>query len=110
MKEDRNSRWERALVQGSPMVAEAKAASQTRIVNCSAGMSTETGISVLSINEAFHWLGRPRSSRVLVPVVPLGKEVQDCEAFGVSSDESLDYAQQIRAEWETYEENLYDGV
>jgi hypothetical protein len=33
LKEDRNSRWERAFVEGSPLLAEARAASQTHIVN-----------------------------------------------------------------------------
>jgi hypothetical protein len=33
-------------------------------------------------------------------IIPLAKKLRDCEVFGVSSDEFLNYAQQNRAEWE----------
>lgn len=33
-------------------------------------------------------------------VIPLAKKLQQCKAFGVSSDEYLDYALQNRTEWE----------
>lgn len=33
-------------------------------------------------------------------VIPLAKKLKDCQVFGVSSDEYLNYAEQNRAEWE----------
>lgn len=33
-------------------------------------------------------------------VIPLGKKLDECNVFGVASDEGLNYALQNRAEWE----------
>jgi hypothetical protein len=34
-------------------------------------------------------------------IIPLAKKLKDCNVFGVSSDECLNYALQNREEWET---------
>jgi hypothetical protein len=33
-------------------------------------------------------------------IIPLAKKLKDCKAFGVNSDECLNYAVRNRAEWE----------
>jgi hypothetical protein len=33
-------------------------------------------------------------------IIPLAKKLKECNVFGVSSDEYLNYAEQNRAEWE----------
>ena len=33
-------------------------------------------------------------------IIPLAKKLKDCNVFGVSSDECLNYAMQNRREWE----------
>jgi 3'5'-cyclic nucleotide phosphodiesterase len=39
-------------------------------------------------------------------IIPLAKKLRDCEVFGVSSDEFLNYAEQNRAEWERRGEEI----
>jgi hypothetical protein len=39
-------------------------------------------------------------------VIPLAKKIGECEAFGVSSDEFLKYAQANRVEWESKGEEV----
>jgi len=39
-------------------------------------------------------------------VIPLAKKLKECEIFGVSSDEYLNYALQNRAEWEERGEKI----
>ena len=39
-------------------------------------------------------------------VIPLAKKLKDCNVFGVSSDECLNYAVQNRAEWEARGEDI----
>jgi hypothetical protein len=39
-------------------------------------------------------------------IIPLAKKLEDCNVFGVSSDECLNYALQNRAEWEDRGEDM----
>ena len=39
-------------------------------------------------------------------VIPLAKKLKECNVFGVSSDECLNYALQNRAEWEARGEEI----
>jgi hypothetical protein len=39
-------------------------------------------------------------------IIPLAKKLKDCNVFGVSSDECLNYAMQNRAEWESRGEQV----
>jgi 3'5'-cyclic nucleotide phosphodiesterase len=39
-------------------------------------------------------------------IIPLAKKLRDCKAFGVSSDEFLNYAEQNREEWERRGEEI----
>jgi 3'5'-cyclic nucleotide phosphodiesterase len=43
-------------------------------------------------------------------IIPLAKKLRDCEVFGVSSDEFLDYAEQNRAEWERRGEEIVEQM
>ena len=37
---------------------------------------------------------------LFLQIIPLAKKLRDCNIFGVSSDECLNYAQRNRDEWE----------
>ena len=39
-------------------------------------------------------------------VIPLAKKLEECNVFGVSSSECLDYAKQNRSEWEKKGESI----
>jgi len=39
-------------------------------------------------------------------IIPLSKKLKDCNVFGVSSDECLNYAIRNRAEWEARGEDI----
>jgi class 3 adenylate cyclase len=41
-------------------------------------------------------------------IIPLAKKLQECNVFGVSSDEYLNYAQDNRAEWATKGQEIVD--
>jgi 3'5'-cyclic nucleotide phosphodiesterase len=43
-------------------------------------------------------------------VIPLAKKLKDCNVFGVSSDECLNYALQNRAEWEVRGEDVVKEI
>ena len=43
-------------------------------------------------------------------VIPLSKKLDECNVFGVSSDEVLNYAMQNRTEWEAKGEGIVKGM
>jgi hypothetical protein len=42
-------------------------------------------------------------------IIPLAKKLKDCNVFGVSSDECLNFAVQNRKEWEQRGEEIVQG-
>ena len=43
-------------------------------------------------------------------IIPLAKKLKECNVFGVSSDEYLNYALQNRAEWEDRGKDIVDEM
>jgi hypothetical protein len=43
-------------------------------------------------------------------IIPLAKKLKDCNVFGVSSDECLNYAMKNRHEWETRGQEIVAGM
>ena len=43
-------------------------------------------------------------------IIPLAKKLKDCQVFGVSSDECLNYAIQNRDEWKEFGQEIVEEM
>jgi 3'5'-cyclic nucleotide phosphodiesterase len=130
LKDNRNSRWEKAFVEGSAALLEGKEDSH-QILNRRATLILEHLLQASDVSHCMqHWqVYRKWNERLFQEmyeayvlgrgdrdpaefwyqgelgffdfyIIPLAKKLRDCKVFGVSSDEFLNYAEQNREEWE----------
>jgi 3'5'-cyclic nucleotide phosphodiesterase len=133
LKEDRNSRWEKAFLSDQSMLS----VDSRQIMNRRTTLVLEHLIQASDVSHCMqHWqVYRKWNERLFQEmyqayavgraardpsefwyqgelgffdfyIIPLAKKLRDCQVFGVSSDEFLNYAQQNREEWERRGEEI----
>jgi 3'5'-cyclic nucleotide phosphodiesterase len=135
LKQDRNSRWEKAFQKESSLLQVVEDSQHT--LDRRATLVLEHMIQASDVSHCMqHWqVYRKWNERLFQEmhdayvtgrgdadpaefwyrgelgffdcyVIPLAKKLRDCEVFGVSSDEFLNYAEQNREEWERRGEEI----
>jgi 3'5'-cyclic nucleotide phosphodiesterase len=136
LKDDRNSRWEKAFVEGTVRLEDSH-----QLLNRRATLILEHLIQASDVSHCMqHWqVYRKWNERLFQEmyeafdvgrgdrdpaefwyqgelgffdfyIIPLAKKLRDCQVFGVSSDEFLNYAQQNREEWERRGEEIVEQM